>query len=145
MSILRRILGVFVMIAEIIGLLLSLAGLTGLIMVRPGLTASISTTINTLTTSVDTSTKAMVITNQALGATVDSVDALSEMLHTTAITVQDTQPVIIKLNIITGETLPATFTAATSSLKAAQGAATSLESAIKSFETFQTVLGSTPF
>ena len=35
MKILRRLLGVFVMIAGLIGLLLSIAGLVGLYLVRP--------------------------------------------------------------------------------------------------------------
>ncbi len=145
MSVLRRILGVFVMLAGIVGLLLSLAGLVGLWMLRPVIVTSIDSTIATLSSSVDTSNKAMVITGEALGATVNSVDALSDMLHTTALTVDDTQPVITQVNGVMGETLPASFKAAQDSLKASQEAAASLESAIKSFETFQMVMGATPF
>lgn len=145
MTFLRRFLGIFVMLAGIIGLVLSIAGLVGLWLVRPVLTTSITATIQTFSSSVDTSQKTLVITNEALGATVDSVDALSEMLGTTAVTVEDTQPIFSEVNGLMGETLPTTVEAATSSLNAAQEAAKSLEVAIKSFESFRLVIGAIPF
>lgn len=145
MTILRRILGLFVMIAGIIGLLLSLAGLVGLWMIKPAVTASINSTVNILLSSVDTSQKALVITNQALGASVDSVETLSKMLNTTSATIKDTEPVITQVNDIMGETLPSTFEAVSDSLTAAEEAAQSLEGAIKSFDSFRAVLGTIPF
>ena len=144
MSILRRFLGIFVMLAGVIGLLLSIAGLVGIIMVRPRLTEGLNTTVDTLYSSLDTSQRTMTITSDALGATINSVDALSDMLGTTAVTVAETQPVITEVSTLMGETLPTTFRAATDSLAAAEEAAQSLESAIMSFETFRTVMGATP-
>lgn len=145
MGILRRILGVFVMIAGVIGLLLSLAGLAGIWAVTPTLKASVSSVIDTLLTSIDTSQKTVGLTADALDATINSVDALSDMLGTTALTVEDTRPVITQLNTLMGETLPGALDAATGSLTAAQEAAVSLEGAIQSFETFQSVLSVIPF
>ena len=144
MAILRRLLGIFVMIAGIIGLALSLAGLAGLWMARPMVTASIDATVATLSNSVDISQETLVITDEALGATVASLEALSEMLGATAATVEDTQPVITQLNSLMGETLPTTLEAAGDSLEAAAAAAQSLESAIQSFDTFRAVLGTAP-
>lgn len=144
MTLVRRLLGIFVMLAGIIGLLLSLAGLVGLWIIKPTLTSSIHTTINTLATSADTSQKAMDITSDALGATIDSVDALSEMLGATALTVNDTQPVITQFTFVLSDTLPTTFEAATDSLQAAQAAAYSLEGAIQSFETFRSIMSAIP-
>lgn len=145
MTFLRRILGVFVMIAGVIGLLLSLTGLVGIWVAKPVVTTSINSVVDTLITSVDTSQKTLVITDEALGASIHSVDALSEMLSTTAVTVEDTQPVITQVNDLMGKTLPSTLEAASDSLIAAEEAALSLESAIKSFEAFRTVLEATPF
>lgn len=144
MSFLRRILGIFVMIAGIVGLLLSLGGLTGVWMAKPVLLASADSTLKTLSASIDASKDTMQITEEALGATVNSIDALSTMLSVTAVTVSDTQPMFTQVNVLMGETLPETFEAAISSLEAAGQAATSLESAIKSFEVFQVVLASAP-
>ena len=143
MKFLRKILGVFVMIAGVIGLILSLAGLVGLWVAKPILTTTINTTVNTLISSVATSQKTLDITYDALGATIGSVDALSDMLDSTAVTVEDTQPVIKQVNELMGKTLPDTIENATDSLDAAESAAQSLESAIKSFEVLQSVLGGT--
>ncbi len=145
MKILRKMLGIFVMIAGLLGLLISLAGLVGIWMVRPMLVAAVSSTVTTLTSSIDTSQRVMVVTHDALGATVDSVDALSEMLNTTAMSVEDTMPVLTQVNTVMGEQLPSTLQAATSSLEASQSAAASLESAIKSLDTFRMVMSATPF
>ncbi len=144
MEILRRMLGVFLMIAGVIGLLLSLTGLIGLWVLRPRLVNSLNSTITTLVSSIDTSQKVMEITGQALQATVESVDGLSSLLATTAVSVEDTQPVIIQLNEVMGKQLPSTLKAATDALDAAQGAATSLESVITSLDTFRGVMSSLP-
>jgi peptidoglycan hydrolase CwlO-like protein len=144
MSAIRRLLGIFVMFAGILGLVLSLAGLVGIWVIKPTLAAYADTTIATLNTSIATSQQVMKITGEALGATVDSVDALSEMLGTTAKSVEDTQPVFDQVNTIMGETLPATLGSATESLKTAQQAASVLDSAIKSLDTFRFVLSAVP-
>jgi methyl-accepting chemotaxis protein len=144
MGILRRILGLLVMIIGILGLVISLAGLVGIWMVIPTVGGYVNSTILTLNTSINTSQKAMEITGQALGATVDSVDALSAMLGTTAATVEDTKPMFEQINLIMGETLPSTLESATDSLNTAQEAAVVLDSAIKSLDTFRFLLSSTP-
>ncbi len=140
----RRLLGVFVMIAGVIGLIISLTGMVGVIILRPRAVAAASMTINTLYTSVDASQKTMEITGKTLDATITSVETLSSMLSTSAKSVADTQTVLDQLNSLTGDKLPVTLEAATSSLKAAEGAAKSLEDAIKSFETFQAIISNIP-
>jgi hypothetical protein len=133
------------MIAGVIGLILSLTGLAGTIIAKPILATTMNITLDTLANSIETSQRTLDITDDALSATINSIDALSEMLDATALTVEDTQPVINKLNIVMANELPETINTATVSLTAAEGAAGSLESAIKSFEVLQTILGSTPF
>ena len=51
----------------------------------------------------------MLVTKQALGATVDSVDALSVMLSSTATSVEDTAPLIEQVNTLMGKNLPEPF------------------------------------
>ena len=144
MSFLRRILGIFVMLAGIVGILLSLAGLVGVYMAKPVLTTSITNIVDTLNNAVETSKSVMTVTDDALGATVTSVDALSEVLATTADTLGDTQPVVTQVTGLMGETLPAALQAATDSLGAAEEAARSLEGAIVSFEAFRGVIAAIP-
>ena len=144
MKVMRRILGVLVMIAGILGLVLSLAGLVGVWMAKPTVAGYLDATIAVLNNSIGTSQKVMEITGQALGATVDSVDGLSAMLATTAATVEDTKPVFDQVNTIMGEKLPSTMQSASDSLKAAQQAAIVLDSAIKSLDSFRSVLSAVP-
>lgn len=144
MQTVRRILGVLVMIAGILGLVLSLAGLVSVWVIRPTVAGYVETTLQTLETSIRTSQKVMEVTGQALGATVDSVDALSTMLSTTAASVEDTKPVLEQINVLMGETLPSTLESAGDSLNTAQQAAVVLDSAIKSLENFRIVLSAAP-
>lgn len=144
MNILRRILGLLVMLAGLLGLVLSLAGLVGVWVAKPTVAIYASTTIDTLNESVVTSQNVMEITGQALGATIDSVDALSAMLSTTAATVEDTQPILEEFDIIMATTLPSTLEATTDSLYTAQEAARVLESTIQSLDAFRFLLSGTP-
>ncbi len=144
MKFLRKFLGILVMFAGILGLVLSLAGLAGVWMVKPSLAGYATAIIDILDNSITTSQETMKITAQALGATVDSVDALSVMLSATAVSVQDSQPLIEKLNVFMGENLPATMEAATNSLKAAQQAADVLDGSIRSLDNFRFMMSSVP-
>lgn len=144
MNILRRILGILVMIAGILGLVLSVAGLVGVWIAKPKAVAYLSSTVNTLNTSLATSQTAMDTTNQALGGAIDSIDALSVMLSSTAKSVADTGPVIDQVSTLMKENLPATLNSADDSLKSAQQAAVVLDSTVKSLEAFQTAMGDVP-
>lgn len=144
MNVIRRILGLLVMIAGILGLVLSLAGLVIVWVAKPTVTVYANTTIDTLNKSVITSQSLMETTGQALGATIDSVDALSTMLSTTATTVEDTQPVLDEIDTMMAVTLPSTLEATTDSLYTAQEAAQVLESTIQSLEAFRFLLADTP-
>src|SRR5690606_11434849 len=90
MSVLRRILGILVMLAGIVGLVLAVAGLAGVWTVKPSVVGYATSTIDTLQGSITTSQEVMVVTEEALGATVSSLEALSVMLSSTAASVDDT-------------------------------------------------------
>lgn len=144
MSVLRRILGVLVMLAGVLGLLLSAAGLAGVWIVKPTLETYVASTIDTLNSTIVTSKSVVDTTSTALGATVDSVDALSAMLGTTGDTLEDTKPVLEKFDAIMTTTLPATLKATTDSLYTAQEAAGILESTIVQLDAFRFLLAGTP-
>lgn len=144
MKVLRRILGVLVMIAGVLGLILSLAGLVGLWTVKPTVVGYLTSTVDTLNASISTSQEAMEVTKQALGASVTSVDALAVMMASTATSVEDTAPVIKQVNILLGENLPATLESANESLKSAQQAAVVLDRSVRSLEAFQIAMHAVP-
>lgn len=144
MSILRRILGILVMIAGILGIVISVAGLVGVWMAKPDIVVQLTTTVDTLQVSVDTSQEAMGVTQEALGATVESLDALSVMLAATATSVEDTAPVIDQATVMMGENLPGILEGAVGSLQSAQEAAVVMDSAVRSLEAFQIAMGAVP-
>ena len=144
MKAMRRLLGILVMIAGILGLVLSLAGLVGVWMARTTVADYVNATLVTLDDSVTTSERVMEITEGALGATVDSVDALSTMLGASADSVGDTMPMLEQLNTLMGEQLPATMESATVSLRTAQQSAEVVDAAIVSLETFRFLLSGAP-
>lgn len=144
MNVVRRILGVLVMLAGILGLVLSLAGLVLVWVAKPTVALYATTTIDTLKASIVTSENVMEITREALGATIDSVDALSAMLGTTAATLEDTKPVLDEFDTILSTTLPSTLEHTTDSLYTAQEAARVLERTIQSLDTFRFLLSAVP-
>ena len=144
MKILRRLLGILVMIAGILGLALALAGLAGVWFIKPTISIYANNTISMLNKSVTTSQSVMATTGEALGATVDSVDALAAMLGTTAATVEDTKPVLNEIDTIMSVTLPSTLKATTDSLLTAQEAARVLETTIQSLDAFRFLLSDVP-
>jgi hypothetical protein len=144
MKAMRRLLGILVMIAGILGLVLSLAGLVGVWMAKSSVTDYIEVTIVVLDDSINTSERVMGITEEALGATVESVDALSTMLGASAASVGDTIPALEQLHILMAEQLPATMESATVSLQTAQQGAMVLDAAIVSLDTFRFLLSGAP-
>ena len=66
------------------------------------------------------------------------------MLSTTATSLEDTQPVLDQVNTIMGTTLPSTLTSVADSLKTAQQAAQVLDDAIKSLDSFRSLLSAAP-
>jgi hypothetical protein len=145
MKVLRRILGILVMLAGVLGLVLSVAGLVGIWMLKPTIAATIDNTITMLNSAVSTSQQAMQIAGDALEGTVKSVEALSTMLNATATSLQDTQPMLDQLKMFMGEKLPDTMDSAVTSLRAAQRGAAIADSAIKSLDTFRFMLSAVPF
>lgn len=144
MSILRRLLGILVMLAGMIGLVLAVAGLVGVWRAKPAVVDYATSTLDTLQGSITTSQEVMVVTEDALGATVGSLEALSVMLTSTAASVDDTAPALDRVNVMMSTNLPAILEAANESLRAAQQAAVVLDSTVRSLEAFQLAMGAVP-
>jgi hypothetical protein len=144
MSVLRRILGILVMLAGIVGLVLAVAGLVGVWTAKPAVVSYATSTIETLQGSITTSQEVMVVTEEALAATVDSLDALAVMLTATAASVDDTTPALDEVNVMMSTNLPAILESANQSMRAAQQAAVVLDSSVRSLQMFQLAMGAVP-
>jgi len=144
MSVLRKILGIAVIVAGVAGLLLSLAGLVGVWVYKPRLTQTLESVITTLDASLTTSQETLVVTEQALRATINSVAALQTTIEATASSVSDSKPLISQLTEFLGSQLPDSIGAARSSLDAAQSGAKVLDGAIESLNGFRATISSSP-
>lgn len=144
MSLLRRVLGVLVMLAGIIGLVLAVAGLVGVWTAKPAVVSYADSTIDTLQNSITTSQEVMVVTEDALGATVNSLEALSVMLTSIVASVEETTPAIDQVNVMMSTNLPAILESANESMRAAQQAAVVLDSSVRSLQMFQLAMGAVP-
>jgi hypothetical protein len=144
MSVLRKILGILVMIAGILGLVISIAGLVGAWMYIPSAATYVISTLDTLDNSVTVSQSVMQTTGEALGATVTSVDALSTMLSASASSIGDTAPVLRQVQTFMEDDLPTSLGSATAAIRTAQEAAGVLESTMQQLNTFQMLLSATP-
>jgi methyl-accepting chemotaxis protein len=144
MKFLRKFLGVTVMIAGILGILLSMTGMISIWVLKPTVQQGTETLLNTLDISLETSIRAVGVTEDALGATINSIDALQTMLEATASAVESTEPILNNINEFMAVKLPGTINAATDSLKAAQQGAEIIDGAIRSFDSFKTVLSGIP-
>lgn len=144
MKFLRKFLGVTVMIAGILGILLSMTGMISIWVLKPTVQQGAETLINTLNISLETSIRVIGVTEDALGATIGSIDALQTMLEATASAVESTAPILTNINEFMAVKLPNTISAATDSLKAAQQGAEIIDGAIRSFDSFKTVLSGIP-
>lgn len=144
MKILRKILGIIVMLAGILGLLLSLAGLGATWYYRPSMESAFNNILTTLSSSLDVSQEGLRVTEDALTAAVGSIDALQQTVKATAASLGSTQPVLEGITGFMGDQLPATLDAARSSLNAAQQGAQVVDNAIQSLNTFQSVISAIP-
>jgi hypothetical protein len=145
LKVIRRIVGVLLIAAGIIGVLLSLAGIIGLWLVRPAVTTSIHSVLAAISSSVDTSQQALNITEDALDASIQGIDGLSEVIHSMENSIENTRPAVEAVSGLLNDTLPASVKSATDSLNTARNAAVSLEGAVKQLDLLQSSLNNVPF
>lgn len=144
MKILRKILGITVMLAGILGLLLSLAGLSATWYYRSSMENALNNVLVTLSGTLAVSQEGLLVTEDALSAAIGSIDALQQTIEATAASLGSTQPLLQGITDFMGEQLPATLEAARFSLDAAQTGAQVVDNAIQSLKTFQSVISAIP-
>jgi nitrogen fixation/metabolism regulation signal transduction histidine kinase len=136
--ILARIIGTLLLIAAIGGLLFSLVGLIGIWSFKSRAETAVSNSLELIDASMASAADGLVITKQSLDSTVGSVMALQSTLQATANTVDTAGPLFDSMGTVMGEQLPASITAAQTSLLSAQASAKTIDSVL-------TALNSIPF
>jgi methyl-accepting chemotaxis protein len=134
MKILRKILGVIVMIAGIIGLIFSLVGIFFVWNTKPAIETAMANGLTVINGSLNTSIEVIGVTKDALSATVSSVYALRDTVAAASQSVEETKPFIEGITNLLSTELPDTIAATQSSLESAQSSAKVLDSVLTSMD-----------
>jgi hypothetical protein len=132
MKILRKILGVTVMIAGVIGLLFSLAGIFFVWKTKPNIETAMTNGLVVINNSLKTSIEVVGVTKDALSATVSSVYALKDTVAAASQAVEETKPFVEGVTDLLNTELPNTISATQSSLDSAQSSAKVLDGVMSS-------------
>ncbi len=130
MSIIRKIIGLFLIVAAIGGLIFSIVGLTYIYRIEARVTKGLQDTVETLSQTLDTTAQGLIITEQALKGSVDTVRALQSTVETTANTIQSSAPVVDEISKLMTESLPKTIASTNTSLRTAQESAKVIDSVL---------------
>jgi len=130
-SMLRRIIGLLLIVAAIGGLIFSLYGLITVWRLRPVALKNATSSLDLVQASLDTTSQGLTVAGQSLDSTMASLGALESAVETTSRTFEDTVPIINTLTDLTSNELPKTIESAQTSLLAAQESAKIIDSVLR--------------
>ena len=94
MSIIRRIIGVLLILAAILGLVVSIGAMYVIWTAQANLTTSLQSTIDLLGQTLETTAQGLVVTQQSLQSSVDLIGNLQSTVETTAKAIGSTNPMV---------------------------------------------------
>jgi methyl-accepting chemotaxis protein len=128
---LRRIIGLLLIIAAVGGLLFSLYGLVMVWRLRPVALGNAASSLDLVQASLDTTSQGLAVAGQSLDSTLVSISALESAITITSKTFEDTVPLFNTLTDLTSDELPKTVESAQTSLLAAQESAKIIDSVLR--------------
>ena len=130
MSFIRKIIGLFLIIAAIGGLIFSIAGLVLAWRAESRVTAGMQNFVDVLSQTLQTTSQGLTITQQALKSSVDTVSSLQSTVQTTAKTIKSSGPMVDEISKLMTTDLPNTVKSTESSLRTAQDSAKVIDSVL---------------
>ncbi len=130
MSIIRKIIGVFLIVAAVGGLIFSIAGLALAWSAESRVTAGLENFVEVLGQTLQTTSQGLTITQQALKGSVDTVSSLQSTVETTAKTIKSSGPMVDEISKLMTTELPNTVQSTESSLRTAQESAKVIDSVL---------------
>jgi hypothetical protein len=127
MSIFRKIAGILLITAAIVGLLFSLVGLVVIWQVKPALTEGLQETVEVISATLATTSQALEVTQQSLESSVQTISSLESTVQTIATTVKSSEPMVVSIDKLLNEDLPATMEATYASLVTAEQSAAAID------------------
>jgi len=130
-AVLRRIIGLLLIVAAIGGLVFSLYGLISVWKLRPVVLENSVSSLELVQASLKTTSQGLMVASQSLDTTMVSISALESAVATTSQTFEDTAPVFDTLKDLTSDDLPQTVESVQTSLASAQESAKIIDSVLR--------------
>lgn len=131
MTILRRLIGVLLILAAIGGLVFSIGALYVIWNAQANMTTGLQTTIELLGQTLKTTSEGLVVTQQSLQSSVDLIGNLQTTVETTAEAIGSTNPMVDEIARLMKEDLPDTIRATQASLQTAQQSAATIDTVLR--------------
>lgn len=120
---LRRLIGLILILAAISGLMISILGLAAIWRVHPSLTQNLQAGVDLISQTLETTAQGLTVTKDALTGSVETIGNLQATIETTASTISSTQPMLDEISRMMKSDLPNTIQATQQSLLTAQQSA----------------------
>lgn len=130
MTIIRRIIGVLLILAAIGGLIFSIVALSAIWNAQTAMTASLQNTLDLLGQTLSTTSQGLVITQQSLQNSVELIGNLQATVETTAEAIGSTNPMVDEIARLMKDDLPTTIRAVQTSLRTAQQSAAAIDTVL---------------
>ncbi|OGO35878.1 MAG: hypothetical protein A2W35_06470 [Chloroflexi bacterium RBG_16_57_11] len=131
MSIVRRIIGVLLILAAILGLVVSIGAMYLIWSAQSTITSNLQTTIDLFSQTLETTSQGLVVTQSALQSSVDLIGNLQSTVETTAKAINSTNPLMDELSGLMKDSLPNTIRATQTSLETAQQSAATIDTVLR--------------
>lgn len=131
MTIVRRLIGVLLILAAIGGLIFSIAALSIIWSAQGTMTTNLQTTIDLLVQTLETTTQGLVVTQQSLQNSVDLIGNLQSTVETTAKAINSTNPMVDEIGRLMSEELPDTIRSTQTALLTAQQSAATIDTVLR--------------
>jgi peptidoglycan hydrolase CwlO-like protein len=128
---LRRLIGLILILAAIGGLLISVLGLVGIWRIQPDLTKNLQASVDLIGQTLETTAQGLTVTKDALTSSVETIGNLQATIETTASTISSTQPMLDEISRMMKSDLPNTIQATQQSLFTAQQSAQVIDSVLR--------------
>ena len=131
MSVIRRLIGVLLILAAILGLVVSIGAMYVIWNAQANLTSSLQSTVDLLGQTLETTAQGLVVTQAALQNSVDMIGSLQATVETTAEAIGTTDPLLEEISGLLAEKLPNTIRATQTSLETAQQSAATIDTVLR--------------
>jgi ABC-type transporter Mla subunit MlaD len=130
-KIINQIFGITLIVAAIIGILFNITGVVLTWKYKNQVTTSAVTTVNLLTSTLDSTVQGLEVATSALQISINSVSALQNSVNTAAATIESAKPVLESLSGLVDGVLPTTVATAQKAIDGAQEGARVIDSVLK--------------